>query len=231
VAVISLSGNWIYIHIPKNGGAAAASYLRFHVGVGHVVMEDGFPPEELASFGIEKHAPADRIAAWVRSIGRRWEQFTSFATIRDPLTRPESVFWEIRHSWPLWQGRVTNGWDIDSPEGREWWNRFKVLRDVNEFVESGLYDPDGPFYMTFRQRWYLTPGCQVHRDAQPLTTHLVPMDRASTEIPAMIGNPGEMLPWAHAGGYERTPLSGESRRLIAEKYPLDIELYERIGRS
>lgn len=206
MAVIDHSSRLAYLHIPKSGGTAVSHWMIQHLARPTVVMEGRNDLEEL----IDKHAPAREFAQWMHRTDRRWLDYVSFAVLRNPFVRPISVFTELRR----------NASYTRATAGEDWWRAFEALPDVNAFVTSGLYDPDGPINMMRTQRWYVSDG-----DHNIMITYLIDFTDFATRIPEITGLPGP-IPVMHKGQYRFRPLSIEARRQIVNRYATDFDLYE-----
>jgi hypothetical protein len=220
MALISDPGQWIYIHIPKNGGAAVDDYLTGHGVVTWRVMEripvdrEVFPPH------IRKHSPARAYRDWMQSTGRDWSAYLSFATVRDPDERPQSVLEEIRASHGV-RDDPDQYWTLAGPE---WWSAFDTVRDPDDFVLSGLFDPDGPLPITHTQWSYVSDG------PDRIVDHLIPLRRMSSEIPRLLGLPGT-IPVFHKREYVPAGLSSEAVARLRDRYRIDYDLVRQAERS
>lgn len=206
MAVIDHQRKLAYLHIPKSGGNAVSHWLMDHIDRPTVVMEGR---NDLAGT-IDKHSPVTAFTRWMHTAGLRWNDYTSFAVIRNPFTRPLSVFTELRRNstYTLKTG------------GQAWWDAFKALPNVSAFVTSGLYDPQGPINMTKTQRWYVSDG-----DGNVIVDHLFDFTEFATAIPELTGLPGP-IPLVHKGDYRFRPLSKQARAIVVDKYWTDFDLYE-----
>lgn len=206
MAVIDHDRMFAYLHIPKSGGNAVSHWLMDHVPRPTVVMEGR---NDLAG-EVDKHSPVTAFTQWMHRNGKRWTDYTSFAVLRNPFTRPISVFTELHR----------NSTYTAATAGPEWWKAFKALPGVNAFVTSGMYDPHGPVNMMRTQRWFVSDG-----DGNVIITHLIDFTDFAEKIPEITGLPGP-IPVVHKGQYQFRPLSTEARRIVVDKYATDFDLYE-----
>ena len=114
--------------------------------------------------------------------------------------------------------RPSSYWGRANPE---YWERVDALKDADEFVLSGLYDPDGPFGITQTQRWF------VSDDSGIIVKHLFPMKTMAVDVPRLLGVPGP-IPRYHDGDYERVALSSEAEAMVREKYATDFDLMREV---
>lgn len=209
--IISENDKWAYIHIPKHGGHAVARWVHPHLREGDMQIMENVDwlrfPVDLP--GIEKHSPAFHLKRWMDETGRDWDAYTSFAVLRDPLTRPQSVFTEIHRNSP-WARSVA---------GEKWWDKFSRLDGPDEFVLSGLYDPDGPLYITHRQTWFVEEPFTRKR----LVKRLFLMSNFAVEIPRLLGLPGP-IPMNHKGQYVPQALSERAQDVIYNEFAGDFAL-------
>lgn len=201
---ISDARKWAFVHIPKSGSNAVYAYLNHHRTVGDIAVMDhldhGLP--------LHQHSYASEIIEWMGQTGRDWEEYSFFAVVRDPLTRPQSAWIELHRNW-TWAKRLG---------GDQWWKDFVALQSVEEFVISGMYDPEGPNYMTHQQMRFVTSpdGDQVCR--------VVDLEAMATTLPRILSLPGT-VPLVHKGAYHHEPLSSEATEVIHRRYEPDFDLH------
>jgi len=215
MAILSDSRKWMFVHIPKNGGAAIHAFVdSFHVPETHVIMENEFIDRDVfpGESGIEKHSPASRFVAWMQTTGRVWDDYTSFAVIRDPVTRSQSVYRELLYNRD-WASRAVSD---------EWWAEIEALDNVNEFITSGLYDPDGPLSITWTQRRFVTVDDDI------VVRHLFTLEEMSYAVPRLLGLSGTVARF-HVGNYVPAVFSTEALDILHERYADDFDLYEAVG--
>lgn len=199
MAFISDERRWAFVHVPKNGGNAVFAYLN-----GFALKEDIRVMDHLQhGLPLHQHSTATEIARWMSDTGRHWSSYRSFAVVRDPFTRPQSVFTELHRNW-TWAKRVG---------GDEWWERFIALSGPSEFVTSGMFDPDGPNYITH-------PQVEFIEDVEYVFT----LRDMRHKIPALLGLPGT-IPLVHKGQYSPDPLSPDARRYVERHFAEDIKVF------
>lgn len=212
MGVVSERGKFIFIHIPKNGGLSVYHYLRAHITREDVVVMEG--KADPRWFGktesLHKHAMAYQYKIWCDETGRDWDSYKTFAVVRDPLRRPQSVFNEIRSNADTWGKRVA---------GPEWWAEFERCRDVEDFILSGLYSPSSPIPMTHRQTEFVTWNDRV------IVDELLPIETIWWSVPKILGLPGK-APHDHRGQYVPTVLSKKAIDYVVEHYEDDFLLVQ-----
>ena len=215
MALVSNRDGWVFVHIPKNGGLAVYNFLRHHLSGEDdvVVMEESVRQEGLPD-EIQKHSSAIILRNW---LGEAWERYTTFAVVRDPLARAQSVFEEIRAVPPVLREHEPY-WSVAGPG---WWAAIDAMGDVNDFIASGLLDPDGPVPVTHTQHSYVYDGDEL------IVDHLFSMDGMTKGIPELLHYRGEVAP-AHVRDYERTPLTMTSLDFLHEKFAADFVLAGRV---
>jgi hypothetical protein len=203
VAIVSDERKWVFIHIPKSAGTSISHFLWSFLGPADFAIE-AYPDSSAfpVCYGIEKHAKAARYVDWMDGTGRDWNLFTSFAVIRDPMSRPRAVFREIHRQlpamkanvkavavssgslWPWWGCGVS---DQSRPvsAASAWIDGFERLSGVDEFILSGMYDPGGPLTITHSQRSFISS-----EKGAILVKHLFLMDEVSRGVPLLLGLPG-----------------------------------------
>ena len=204
MGVFSGPDRFVFIHIPKNGGNAVATWAQDKAKKPIVVMEHR---NDLLGI-MDKHSNAVQWRSWFKATDKEWDDFLSFAVIRDPLTRPQSVMTEIRRNRPWAQVAA----------GDDWWNEFSKLESVEDFILSGLYAPNGPLHITHTQHWF------VSDDKGIIVRRLIRLEVLSKAIPKMLGLPGP-VPVVHKGQYQPCTLSKEAQLEVCRLYYDDFGLY------
>jgi hypothetical protein len=221
MAVVSDSRKWMFVHVPKNGGLAVHDFLKPHLlaAGNHIVMESG-AGAVFDGYGIEKHAKAGKLLGWMSGTGREWDEYKSFAVIREPTLRAQSVYLECKSQTKGMRERDAY-W---SRPGRGWWQRFDETNNVNDFILSGLYDPVGPFSITHTQHSF------VSLDGDIIVKHLFPLNRMAADIPALLGLNG-VVPIRHRRKYEKAGLNTEALLWMQRHFAIDYELAGQVGRG
>jgi hypothetical protein len=215
LGIISDFHKWMFVHIPKNAGLSTYLFLVGHLAQGDIVIMEGVVDPCVISENVvlEKHSPARRYRAWMSETGRDWDEYLSFAVIRDPLTRPQSVYGEIKRRERHWARQEA---------GEEWWASFAQTSGVDDFITRGLYSPDGPLMITGKQ-WDF-----VAQDGDQIVKHLLPFDGFAEMLPGLLGLSGHIGVHANRAGYVPVELSDEAKAYLHEHYADDFTLYDSV---
>lgn len=217
MAVVSDDRRWVFVHIPKSGGHAVYRYLYPHAHEETMLLAYGAGYADWAGSGnIEMHSPACDIRAWMRDTDRDWDEYTSFAILRDPIDRMYSMYWEIERSA---HKRDQFWWNRSSAE---WWERWDECADINDFVDH-LLEPYGEQPMLRPQHWYVSDGDDI------IIRQFLFRATMGTEIPRLLGYPGE-VPVEHKRPDDRVTLSPRSILRVQEAYAVDMDLIEEARR-
>jgi hypothetical protein len=222
MAVIVQRAKFIFIHIPKNGGTSVSRMLQpTMTSEDTLVMEGGYEDTDTRDvfplkYNITKHAPALNFAMWMEDTGRKWSEWDSWAVIREPIERVNSLFWEVKyhgHAWAPYQA------------GIQWWEEFLRCRDVNDYITSGLYTPHSPLLVNRPQRWMVTTTKNVL-----IVRNLVDFAKLDTMPQMMMGGiEGVKVPKTNVANYKPISLSKEAEDLLREKYEQDFKMYAVIA--
>lgn len=204
MGVFSGRHHYLFVHIPKGGGNAVAKWLAERSEQCTVVMEHR---NDLGGI-MDKHSNAVQWRSWMKATGKRWDDYLTFAVIRDPIGRAQSVLTEIRRNRPWAQVHA----------GDEWWAEIEKVKDVDQFILSGLYHPDGPLHITHTQTWF------VSDEKGRIVKRLIRLGRLSDEIPEMLHFPGP-IPVVHKGDYQPRTLSKAAELELCRLYYEDFGLY------
>jgi hypothetical protein len=129
--VISNSQKFVFIHIPKTGGTSMTHSLEEVIAWNDIVC-GGTPFGERTKevwgqkWGIGKHASAPEIRTLIGEA--RWEQYFTFALVRDPVERVKSMY--------LWTQRVVERRGLD---GWRRWVRYFSTRYQNDWTTVQMY--------------------------------------------------------------------------------------------
>jgi hypothetical protein len=215
MGVVSDSGKFLFVHIPKNGGLSVYNYLKTHAALQPqdvVVMEGSADPRWFGkTVSLHKHAKASQYQQWCVETGRDWSSYKTFAVVRDPLKRPQSVFNEIRKNADTWGRRNA---------GQAWWSEFERCENVEDFISARLYTPDGPLAITHRQYDYVT------RNDEVIVDDLLPLETVWWSVPALLSTP-QHVGRANEGQYVPVKLSDRSIAYIHAYYEDDFYLLQR----
>jgi hypothetical protein len=213
VTIINHTFKFIFVHIPKCGGTSVAhaleplcSYRDLQLG--------GTPFGELVhraygpKYGIAKHSFAIELR---RAVGLDvWNEYTTFATVRDPLERTMSTYRYLKQH----ESHYKFMQNIDS---------FEAFLDSEEWQKPG---PDRMFEPQFR--W-------LHAEREPkepLVDCTITLNRASDELPALLADIGVPqaklqrfeLPQKNVSASPRLPPPRSSLTdKIKDRYVLDFE--------
>lgn len=133
MTVINTTFSFVFVHVPKCGGTSICNALAklctvLDVEVGGTGFGQKIQAPYLERHGLDKHSTAREIRA---ILGRdRWLKFTSFAAVREPLSRLQSAYSFLR------------SWNSESNYLHDQINQFESLSD---FVASDLWQTNpGP---------------------------------------------------------------------------------------
>ena len=100
--IINNNFEFIFVHIPKNAGTSVtqlfssfSSYSDIEVGAS--ALGEAIQPFFRARYGLSKHASAREIRAVIGV--PMWERYLSFAFVRNPYERTESVYRFFKDTW------------------------------------------------------------------------------------------------------------------------------------
>jgi hypothetical protein len=208
MGVFSGKHHFLFIHIPKGGGNAVAKWISDRSVQATVVMEHR---NDLGGI-MDKHSNAVQWRSWMRATNRTWEDHLSFAIIREPVGRVQSVMTEVRRNRPWAQVAA----------GDDWWAEFEKVKTPDEFILSGLFHPDGPLHITHTQTWFVSDQGGV------IVRRLIRLDKMSTEVPRILDIEGP-IPVVHKGDYRPSALSREAELELCRLYYDDFGLYGELN--
>lgn len=217
MAYVSDEHGFVFVHIPKCGGHGVYGLLQHHVVVGDTPVVGDLILREYPR--AEMHSPAYVLRDWFRATGREWEAYKTFAIVRDPFERMLSLWWEIRRQ--TIPKRRSFYWNR---VGAKWWARFDECVDVNDFIASGLADPDGPMPLLAPQWSYVSDEGEMILDRLFLLEHM------STEVPAYLGW-DDPAPVIHERPDDPVSLTQDSVVYIRSAYSEDLGLVAALRRD
>jgi len=182
MAVISRKSKFLFIHIAKNGGTSVEVFLKGYSDI---------PPE-----GTDRHSSA----AVFRAIMPDYEDYLSFAIIRDPRDRFQSSYSEVKMA------------RLRSPEmfDPDWGRAVDECQDVESFVLKRLFLPPAPASLFAPQLTF------VSEDGVIIVKHLIWIEEMSTEVPRILGLSGVV---GHDNRSGRVPVTfGPEASLVIEEY-------------
>ena len=171
MTIINTSFAFVFVHIPKCGGTSICNALAplctvMDIELGGTAFGQKIQSAYLERHGLDKHSTAQEIRA---ILGReQWLKFTSFAAVREPLSRLESAYSFLR------------SWDSHSNYLFDQLNQFESFA---EFVASDVWQSDpGPDRIFKPQvRWVAN-----EREDELLVDHLCHVESLDTAIASVL---------------------------------------------
>jgi hypothetical protein len=218
VTVINTTFAFVFVHIPKCGGTSICNALArlcsiLDIEIGGTDFGQKVQAAYLERHGLDKHSTAQEIRA---ILGREhWLHYTSFAAVREPLSRLESSYFFLR-SW-------------DSHE-YYLYDQLYQFESFADFVASDLWQSDvGP------DRIFKPQAHWVANEAanELIVDHLCQIEEFDTAVPNLLREIGvkpafvpTRLPHLNitAARVPREPLSEELTKKIRSFYAQDYSL-------
>lgn len=221
MAVISHHNKWMFIHVAKNGGTSVVNFLHPFLAEGDLFINGNSDkrtnaPQDAPTM----HSPAYDYIRYLRQNGYDWDEYTTFAIIRDPFERVQSAFHELRWGFynnpkgPPLRGMFDDEWGLSYQE---------CIEDINEFIARGLMQKPSPPTL-FAPQWMHMAGL----DGEIAVEHVILLEDMPTKVPSILGLGGTI------GHINKTPLdkkalSAESLRLIRDRYIGDFKLIDELN--
>jgi hypothetical protein len=128
--IVSHRHRFVFVHIHKTGGMSVGAALAPVLGPGD--LAPGIPGAPDACAGLHKHSPASAIAAHIGP--RLWDDYFTFAFVRDPYARLASLYGFVQAS--LARHRSWKGQALRLVRGRSevfQWAGTRALEETEDF--------------------------------------------------------------------------------------------------
>lgn len=217
MSIISYSKKFVFVHMAKTGGTSVAHWLQPLTSPGDLIFDNSFkdiqaPLIANPKYGIWKHGAARSFRDFINEQGLDWDDFLTFATIRDPFDRTYSSYMQIKRNFP---DLMKNDFNI-----QEWIRGFEAAKDVNEFVEGIAFDNlVGPSFFIGAQAEGL---CDY--DGTLVVKHLINTKDINEKLPRLFGSDRKMIVTWGVSVTEPPVWSDAARKIIEDKFAVDFEL-------
>jgi hypothetical protein len=236
--IISYGRQFVFIHIHKTGGDSIASALAPALSNEDIALMNDFQqwlrrasPRYRRTPGrdLRKHSPASEVREYLTP--ERWEQFHTFAFVREPVSRALSVYSYAKRKAEERRRILPRNLWYTTPQGRRTdplrWPSVRAYRETASLSEF-LRHPLVIAAPAMQPQWK-----SICDESRTLLVDFVGrfecLASDFAKVQDRVGIPRTPLPWRNASnsrdGHRKLTITDEDRALLVHRFRDDFALF------